>query len=87
MPTALPLWPGEAPGLHEADPAFTPTITPYPVAADGPVGAVIVLPGGGPKFLFWLIIASWGIGAITLAIYERARWKPSLAPPVSAPAQ
>jgi len=39
----------------------------------------IVLPGG-PKFLFWLIIASWGIGAITLAIYERARWKPGITP-------
>jgi hypothetical protein len=43
----------------------------------------ILLPGGGPWFLFWLIIASWGIGAITLAIYERARWKPSLAPPAA----
>lgn len=47
MPTALPLWPGEAPGLHEAEPCFTPTITPYPVATEAPVGAVIVLPGGG----------------------------------------
>lgn len=46
----------------------------------------IMLPGGGPKFLFWLIIASWGIGAITLAIYERARWKPSVSQPAAEPA-
>jgi cytoskeletal protein CcmA (bactofilin family) len=46
----------------------------------------ILLPGAGPWLLFWLIIASWGIGAVTLAIYERARWKPTLAPPVTEPA-
>lgn len=46
----------------------------------------ILLPGAGPWLLFWLIVASWGIGAVTLAIYERARWKPTLAPPVTGPA-
>lgn len=40
----------------------------------------ILLPGAGPWLLFWLIVASWGIGAVTLAIYERARWKPSITP-------
>lgn len=46
----------------------------------------ILLPGAGPWLLFWLIVVSWGAGAITLAIYERARWKPSLAPPAAQPA-
>lgn len=47
----------------------------------------ILLPGAGPWLIFWLIVASWGFGAITLAIYERARWKPSVSqPPAPQPA-
>lgn len=46
----------------------------------------ILLPGGGTWIIFWLIIASWGIGAVTLAIYERARWKPSVSQPATQPA-
>ena len=43
----IPLWPDGPPGLDTADPPFVPTITPYPLAGAGPVGAVVVLPGGG----------------------------------------
>ncbi len=46
----------------------------------------VLLPGAGTWIIFWLIVASWGIGAVTLAIYERARWKPSLSQPAAQPA-
>ena len=43
----VPLWPAGTPGVATAEPQFVPTITPYPVAATAPHGAVIVCPGGG----------------------------------------
>ncbi|MGH9815566.1 MAG: hypothetical protein ACRD6I_05760, partial [Candidatus Acidiferrales bacterium] len=45
----------------------------------------ILLPGGGSWLLLWVIVAAWGMGAISLALYERLRWKPSIAAPASQP--
>lgn len=47
MAAPIPLWPAGAPGRDTAEPAFEPTLTPYPVATGRPTGAVIVCPGGG----------------------------------------
>jgi hypothetical protein len=42
-----PLWPNGAPGLNDVDPSFNPTITPYLIESDRPLGCVVVCPGGG----------------------------------------
>lgn len=41
------LWPEGAPGLDEVEPSFNPTLTPYLIESDEPVGCVVVCPGGG----------------------------------------
>lgn len=43
----------------------------------------VFLPGGWSWLLLWIVIASWGLGAIAVAIYEQLRWKPT--PPAAAP--
>jgi len=46
---------------------------------------VLLLPGLGFWLLFWIIIASWGLGAITVALYEQLRWKPTPPAAMAAP--
>ncbi len=43
----------------------------------------ILLPGGGSWLLLCIIVAAWGLGAISLALYERLRWKPSIVVPTT----
>lgn len=43
----------------------------------------LLLPGGGGWLLLWVTVAAWGLGAISLALYERLRWKPSIAAPAT----
>jgi acetyl esterase/lipase len=45
--SAVALWEGGAPGFVAEYGQPQPTITPYLVASEKPVGAVVVLPGGG----------------------------------------
>ena len=45
-PAAIRLWPGAPPGSAPGD-AFVPTLTPYLKTTAKPLGAVLVIPGGG----------------------------------------
>jgi acetyl esterase/lipase len=49
--TPVPLWPNGAPNAVGKEPLDVPTITPFLVAGDRPVAAVIVCPGGGYSHL------------------------------------
>lgn len=43
----IKLWEGNVPGLDISISDFVPSITPYLLDNDKPLGAVIVFPGGG----------------------------------------
>lgn len=52
MQSAIPLWPGGAPGAHGTADTDIPTITPYlPDPAKATGAAMVILPGGGYQML------------------------------------
>ncbi len=63
MQTAIPLWPGGAPGAHGTTPDDTPTLTPFLCESNATGAAMVICPGGayavlapyeGKDYALWL---------------------------------